>query len=301
MFDVFNEEIEVLLKDGLANLYWYKNDLHKAWQRSGVPTAIIERIKMLHDETGKTLTKRSQMDALYQQLRSSEYNRRLEISRNFVRLLIEQETFTPQDTGHQIQKAQLAALRLKELLSRQNKDREIKETARNTTIKATGDTYDSKLKRLQDRFRVAHNLAPQEKGYELEKIFTDLMIISEIPVADPFRITGEQFDGAIKHEGRYYLVELKWTAAQTDPAQVGHFHYKISGKMDGRGLFISMSGFTDGVLASLPKGKELTMMLLDGVHFANVLAGHYRFSQLLDYAIKSIALKGEIYCSHKIS
>ncbi|WP_230949565.1 hypothetical protein, partial [Burkholderia cepacia] len=61
------------------------------------------------------------------------------------------------------------------------------------------------------------------------------------------------------------------------------------------------SGFTDGVLASLPKGKELTMMLLDGVHFANVLAGHYRFSQLLDYAIKSIALKGEIYCSHKIS
>ncbi|MBR8087650.1 hypothetical protein KDX23_33650 [Burkholderia vietnamiensis] len=92
MFDVFNEEIEVLLKDGLANLYWYKNDLHKAWQRSGVPTAIIERIKMLHDETGKTLTKRSQMDALYQQLRSSEYNRRLEVSRNFVRLLIEQET-----------------------------------------------------------------------------------------------------------------------------------------------------------------------------------------------------------------
>ncbi|WP_233846337.1 hypothetical protein [Paraburkholderia sp. HD33-4] len=47
MFDVFNEEIEVLIKDGLANLYWYKNDLHKAWQRSGVPGAVIEAIKQL--------------------------------------------------------------------------------------------------------------------------------------------------------------------------------------------------------------------------------------------------------------
>ncbi|WJF89742.1 restriction endonuclease [Paraburkholderia bonniea] len=300
MFDVFNEEIEVLIKDGLANLYWYKSDLHKAWQRSGVPVSIVEGIKQLRDETGKALTKRSQMDALYQKLRNGEYNRRLETSRNFVRILIEQETFTQQDSGHQVQKAQFAALRLKDLLAKQNKEQEAKQTVRNTSAKVAAVGYESKLAHLQDRFLAAHSMAAQAKGYELEKIFTELMKISDIPVAEPFRITGEQLDGAIKYEGRFYLVELKWTAAQTDPAQVGHFHYKLSGKMDGRGLFISMSGFTGGVLATLPKGKELTMMLLDGVHFANVLTGHYRFQQLLDHAIQSIALRGEIYCSHNI-
>jgi hypothetical protein len=71
--------------------------------------------------------------------------------------------------------------------------------------------------------------------------------------------------------------------------------------VDSRGVFISMSGFINGVLASLPKGQELTMMLLNGVHLANVLTGHYRFQQLLDHASRSIVLRDEIHCSHKIT
>lgn len=43
------------------------------------------------------------------------------------------------------------------------------------------------------------------------------------------------------------------------------------------------------------------MMLLDGVHLTNVLTGRYTFKQLLDHAIKSIALRGEIFCSHSLS
>lgn len=299
MFDVFNEEIEVLIKDGLANLYWYKNDLHKAWQRSGVPDSTIARIKNLKDDTGKALTKRGQMDALYQELRASEYNRRLEVSRNFVRVLVEQQSFTPQDNSHQVQKAELAALRLKELLAKQNKERDAKQTPRGAPSPAA-PSYDSELTKLRERFNAAHALPSQQKGYELEKIFVELMRISGIPVVEPFRIAGEQIDGAIKYEGRFYLVELKWTASKADPSQIGHFHYKLSGKMDGRGLFISMSGFTDGVLESLPTGKELTMMLLDGVHLANVLNGHYRFQQLLDHAIQSVALRGNVYCSRDL-
>jgi len=300
MFDVFNDETEVIIKDGMANLYWYKGDLHKAWISSGVPSAVVDGVKRLRDESGKSLTKRGQMDALYQKLRSGDYNLRLKVSRNFVRILIEQKSFVAQDSGHQVQKAQLASFRLKEMLAKQQRDQEAKQNVRKAAVRTPEETYDSKLSKLRDRFFAAHSLAPQAKGYELEKIFTELMHISGIPVEEPFRIEGEQFDGAIKYEGRFYLVELKWTAAKTDPAQVGHFHYKLSGKMDGRGLFISMEGFSDGVLATLPKGKELTMMLLDGVHLANVLTGRYTFKRLLDHAIKSIALKGEIFCSHDL-
>lgn len=97
MFDVFTEEVEILIKDGIANLYWYKGDLHKAWLRSGVPIDTKNEILRLKDEEGRNLTKRLQMDALYERLREGDYNRRLEVSRNFVRILIEQKTFSPQN------------------------------------------------------------------------------------------------------------------------------------------------------------------------------------------------------------
>jgi hypothetical protein len=130
MFDVFTEEIEVTIKDGLANLYWYKGDLHKAWQRSGVNADLCNEISNIRDEVGKTLSKRKQMDVLYQRLRGGDFSRRLEISRNFVRALIEQETFVPQDERHRIEVAERAALKLKDIIVRQDKERENRESIR---------------------------------------------------------------------------------------------------------------------------------------------------------------------------
>jgi len=296
MFDVFTDEIEVLIKDGMANLYWFKGDLHKAWLRSKVEPRLINEIKNLRAAEGKPLTKREQMDALYERIRVLDYNRRLEISRNFTRILIEQESFVAQDRGHQIQRAQLAALRLREMRDRQFKQQEVKQAR----VVARTETYNDKREKLQERFLDIHNLSPQQKGYALEKLFADLMEASGIPVEKPFNNLGEQIDGAIKYEGRYYLIELKWRADQTDPKQLRDFYVKLIGKPDGRGIFLSMSGFTDGAVKTLPHGKEINMMLLDGVHLSNVLFGHYTFHQLLDHAIKTVSLKGEIYCAHAL-
>ena len=65
MLDVFTEEVEVIVKDGIANLYWYKSDLHKAWLRSGVPAAIHDEVIRLRTKDDQDLSKRRQMDALY--------------------------------------------------------------------------------------------------------------------------------------------------------------------------------------------------------------------------------------------
>jgi hypothetical protein len=54
----------------------------------------------------------------------------------------------------------------------------------------------------------------------LEKIFQRLMVVSSIPVEEPFRIEGEQIDGAIKYDGHYYLIEAKGTEAKTDPKEM---------------------------------------------------------------------------------
>jgi len=49
------------------------------------------------------------------------------------------------------------------------------------------------------------------------------------------------------------------------------------------------------------RGDDDDVILLDGVHFANVLHGHYTFHELLEHAISSASLKGALYCDHKIS
>jgi hypothetical protein len=62
------------------------------------------------------------------------------------------------------------------------------------------------------------------------------MRVNKIPVEEPFRIEGEQIDGAIKYDGHFYLIEAKWTDAKADPKEIGSFSFKVGGKMDGRGI-----------------------------------------------------------------
>ncbi len=84
MFDVFTEEIEVQIKKGISNLYWYLGDLQKAWLRAGVDPILTTRLFSSKQEDGSKLSKRQLMDSLYNEIRNVDYNRRLEVSRNFV-------------------------------------------------------------------------------------------------------------------------------------------------------------------------------------------------------------------------
>ncbi len=301
MFDVFTEQIEVLIKDGLANLYWYKGDLQKAWLRSGTPQPLARQISQETDMDGKTLSKRKQMDRLYEELRTADLNRRLEVSRNFVRILVEHKNFVPQDPRHRVDVAERAALKLREMIRAQEQEREEKDCAKRQAVAAPKRTYQQDLEAVREAFEKAHLLSPQQKGYALEKIFVDLMRISGIPVEEPFRIVGEQLDGAVKHDGHYYLVELKWFAEPLEPKHVGSFYFKVEGKLGARGIAIAMNGYTSGVLESVAKGKELKILLLDGNHLANVIYGHYTFQQLLDHAIKFASLQGQLYCPHSLT
>jgi len=210
MIDVFTEEIEVLIKEGISNLYWYKNDLKKLWLRAGVQPEIANGIYSQRNEEGKKLSKRQLLDSLYEQIRNSEYNRKLEISRNFVRTLIEHKNFVPQDANHRIEKAQTAALKLKEIISEQEIQKEYKDKIRKKANESKKRNYESELMKLRESFVELCKIEnPQSRGLALEPFFTNLMKASGIPVYEPFKITGEQIDGAIKHDGHYYLIELK--------------------------------------------------------------------------------------------
>ena len=301
MFDVFTEEIELTIKNGIANLYGYLGDLKKAWLRAGVDPGICDSLFRRRQTDGSKFTKRQLMDILYEQLRNSDFNRRLEISRNLVRFLIEHQNFVPQDDGHKIHVAERCALKLKEIIENENKEREQRELhPRKSEIQLVKEDSVLRMKEIQDSFKKAKDLAPQQRGYELERIFSRLMRIHQIPVEESFRIEGEQIDGAIKYEGHYYLIEAKWTDAKTDPKEIGSFYFKVEGKLEGRGIFISINGYTEGILTALPRGKEIRVLLLDGIHLAKVIFGTYTFQRLLEHAIVYASLRAEIYSPHEI-
>ncbi len=300
MFDVFTEQHEVLIKDGIANLYWYRGDLQKAWLRVGVPEAVTAAIWTMRDENGLSMSKRKCMDKLYERLRGADFNLRVRISRDFVRILVGHKNFVPQDPKHRIDIAERAALKLRELITAQENERDRHIQARKQSSKEKKIGYDQQLVAVRESFEQAMALAPQQKGYALEKIFTELMRISNIPVETPFSLKGEQIDGAIKYESHYYIVELKWHASKIEPKDIGAFYFKVDGRLDTRGIAVSMNGYTDGVNETLPRGKELKVILLDGNHLANVIYGHYTFRQLLDHAISYASLKAQLYCPHSI-
>ena len=303
MFDLFTEEIEVQIKNGISNLYWFKGDLNKAWLRSGVDWKLCETIFLMNNPNGQKMTKRELMGELYLHLRNSEFNRKLEISRNFVRILIEHKNFVPQDEKHRIEIAERCALKLKEIIAQQGKPKEeYKKQFKEIPQKSVEGEYLLKLESVRNKFHECYKLEnPQKRGYEFEKIFAELMSISSIQYERSYKIEGEQVDLAIKHDGHFYLAELKWVDRKIDHKDIASLYMKVEGKMESRGIFIAMNGYSHEILNSLPRGKELKVLLFDGNHFTNVISGMYTFQQLMDYSISQASLKGELYCSHKIS
>ncbi len=299
MFDVFTVEDETLIKDGISNLYWYKGDLKKACLCSGISESLYNEVCNKKNQYNSYLSKREIMDELYLRLRNLDANKRLEISRNFVRLLVEHKDFLPQDSKHNIMQAELASIKLKEKIKNQKEDLEKKKTARQTV--KSNDSYEVKREKLNDEFLKINKLEPRERGYELEKLFVELMKISNIEVVESFKNVGEQIDGAIKYNNIHYLVELKWHKAPIQQKDLASLYFKVEGKLAGtRGIFISMSGYSNEMLQSSVIGKELKVLMFDGLHFTNVISGNYTFSELMDTAIEQASLNGKIYCTQDV-
>ncbi len=303
MLDVFTDEAELLIKEGIANLFWYRADMGKCLMRAGVEQALVKRLLSSKGANDQPISKRQIMDAVYQQLRTIDFNRRLEISRKLVAVLINQTSFVPQDKNHRVDIAERSALKLRAMIAEQQKERERRDVERaklqQSKQDTAADTYLA-LQKVQQRFAEASRLPPQQRGYELEKIIPELMRIYKIPVVESFRIEGEQIDGAIKIDGRYYLVEIKWVSKPVGTDDIGFFYYKVGGKPDKRGIFFAMNGYEDSVTSSTAHGRDLMILLFDGRHLTNAISGVYTMPDLLEYAIQQFSLKGVMYCSHSL-
>ncbi len=147
---------------------------------------------------------------------------------------------------------------------------------------------------------LAEKTSKQQRGYALEKILAELAKLSHLEATEPFRTNGEQVDGAVKFDGEHYLIEAKWQERSASNEPVYQFAGKVSGKLYGRGLFISVNGFSAEVVRSLVMGKEIQTLFVDGEDLILVLEGHLSFRDMIDRKVKAAQTKGLIYV-HPIS
>ena len=132
----------------------------------------------------------------------------------------------------------------------------------------------AELLTLQKRLMTIAALPPQERGFEFEKFLGELFEAYDLAPRAAFRLVGEQIDGSLQFQGQTYLVEARWQGEQMAEAALLVFSGKVGGKAGwSRGLFISISGFTEQGLEGFARGKPTNIICMDGLDLYHVMSG----------------------------
>ena len=132
----------------------------------------------------------------------------------------------------------------------------------------------------------------QRRGYLFEEFLKKLFLNEGIEVTEPFKIVGEQIDGSIKYDGEHYIIEAKWHDKWSASDSLYQFAAKVEGKMYGRGVFISVNGFSPDSVQALTTGKHLGLF---GRRwgFSSNYRRNVHLREMLDNKIKAAQTMGE--------
>lgn len=150
---------------------------------------------------------------------------------------------------------------------------------------------------LKAAFEKVHgtSLSPQARGKLFERFLKELFDRQSVKMGDPFEIVGEQIDGSFKFEGENYIVEAKWQDPSTSTGDLYKFAHKVDGKMHGRGLFVSVNGYSKDSLTAIVHGKHIKTILVDGEDLVYILEGLVTLEESLDFKIRSAQTRGDVY------
>lgn len=152
--------------------------------------------------------------------------------------------------------------------------------------------YDKpKVLALKQRLIDLTALEPHPRGYALEVWLHDAFNFYDLEAREAFRNKGEQIDGSFILQGETYLLEAKWQSAKTPAADLHGFQGKLDQKAAwARGLFVSISGFTDEGLFAFGRGKKVICM--DGFDLYEALDRELPLNLALDRKVRRAAETG---------
>ena len=124
--------------------------------------------------------------------------------------------------------------------------------------------------------------SPQERGYAFERFLNALFELWDLNPRAAYSIEHEQIDGAFTFRTDDYLLEARWWAESLQPKDLNNFRMKVDGKARNTlGLFVSISGFTDGAIAKHSHGQT-PLILMDGTDLVPILEGRIALVEVLE-------------------
>lgn len=290
------------MRDCILAIFWPKKDIISFFQNNGCTSYDLKDVQNFREQE---LSRSQIVDVVFEKLQSRD-DGGLGQFRSMLYSLFEWSNFNPyyfetlrkldkdeaiRKIGHLKQLQEIRDAKLKE----QEKKRILVNEEAGKSKKSYDELYNQFIMLYQGKDEHGKIISLQERGYLFESFLRELCLYEKLSVTEPFKITGEQIDGSIKFEGENYIVEAKWHDYLTASDALYHFAYKVEGKMYGRGIFVSVNGYSHDSLEALQKGKVLRTVLFDGGDLTLVMEGLSSFTDMLDKKVKAAQIMGLIY------
>ncbi len=108
----------------------------------------------------------------------------------------------------------------------------------------------------------------RERGRLFESLINDIFEDEKVLINRSYHTSdnrSQQIDGAIKIDNRFFLLEVKWAAADIAASDLFAFIGKIDTKLDGTlGIFISRNKLTENFMKSLSYGRKRKVIIIHG-------------------------------------
>ena len=125
----------------------------------------------------------------------------------------------------------------------------------------------------EEFFQLAGEKDRNKAGLALEGFLKRLFETFQLRPRQPYRIVGEQIDGAFELDGHIYLVEAKWGNHPLPEADLLVFRGKIEGKSTfTRGVFVALNGISSQARFAITQGKAPSFFVIDGYDIMMVIS-----------------------------
>lgn len=105
---------------------------------------------------------------------------------------------------------------------------------------------------------------PQKRGVEFQRLFSVLIEMNAWSVEESARSSNEEIDILVHREREDYLTECKWEQKPVEAAKIREFQGKLFNRSGVRGIFASMSGFSQGAVKQAEEQLLSRELLLFG-------------------------------------
>lgn len=152
-----------------------------------------------------------------------------------------------------------------------------------------------RLQELHNGLLSIENLPAHQKGFEFERFLNELFNAFGLEPRAPFRLRGEQIDGSIELENHTYLIEAKFQSNPVGQEDLLVFRGKVEGKATwSRGIFISISHFTEDGLAAFSRGHPTNLITFSGQDLLFIVDGQMPLDQAIKLKARRAAETGDI-------